>query len=227
MEDKSEKFRTYLLSSVSLKRFEVQVLCLPNLSESSSNGRMLALDASGYEFEPHLSEMLWGIWCIGFWACKFVALEGRVRIPLYPKSHLARAVMGTSAKRFFMSANLIGVFFCYIFFHINFSHRILIFILFSKTTLYFKTIHMQIQKKLNIKDIIKLFWMYWTYISFIWIFIVYTLHLTQLDLSFWSEYLIHKKELWFVFFIWFLLSWCILFVLNMFDMYSNDESHKE
>lgn len=61
MEDKSEKFRTYLLSSVSLKRFEVQVLCLPNLSESISNGRMLVLDTSGCRFKSCLSEMLWGI----------------------------------------------------------------------------------------------------------------------------------------------------------------------
>ena len=56
MEDKSEKFRTYLLSSVSLKGFEVQVLCLPNLSESGANGSMLALDASGCRFESCLSE---------------------------------------------------------------------------------------------------------------------------------------------------------------------------
>ena len=61
VEDKSEKFRTYLLSSVSLKGFEVQVLCLPNVSESGANGSMLALDASGYGFKSHLSEMSWGI----------------------------------------------------------------------------------------------------------------------------------------------------------------------
>ena len=56
MEDKSEKFRTYLLSSVSLKGLEEHVLCLPNISESGANGSMLALDASGYGFESRLSE---------------------------------------------------------------------------------------------------------------------------------------------------------------------------
>ena len=56
MEDKSEKFRTCLLSSVSLKRFEEHDLCLPNESESGANGSMLALDASGYGFESRLSE---------------------------------------------------------------------------------------------------------------------------------------------------------------------------
>ena len=56
MEDKSEKFRTCLLSSVSLKGFEEHVLCLPNISESGANGSMLALDASGYGFESRLSE---------------------------------------------------------------------------------------------------------------------------------------------------------------------------
>jgi hypothetical protein len=53
VEDKSEKFRTYLLSRVSLKGFEEHDLCLPNVSESISNGRMLVLDTSGYRFKSN------------------------------------------------------------------------------------------------------------------------------------------------------------------------------
>ena len=109
MEDKSEKFRTYLLSSVSLKGFEEHDLCLPNVSESISNGRMLVLDTSGCRFESCLSEC-YGVYNVlvfehaGLWH-----LKGGFK-SLYTHHHpLPEKLLGESAKLFFMGANPIGM----------------------------------------------------------------------------------------------------------------------
>lgn len=100
MEDKSEKFRTCLLSNVSLKGLEEHVLCLPRNQGVVQMVAFLLWMQVVAGSNP-VSLKYDGVYNVMVLACQFVALKERVQIPLYPPSSLARAVIGGVCKTLF------------------------------------------------------------------------------------------------------------------------------
>ena len=108
MEDKSEKFRTCLLSNVSLKGLEEHVLCLPR---NQGVVQMVAyqLWELGVMGSNPISLKCYGVCNVMVLACQCVVLKERVQFPPFPYHPLPEQLLGESAKLFFMGAIPIGM----------------------------------------------------------------------------------------------------------------------
>lgn len=108
MEDKSEKFRTCLLSNVSLKGLEEHVLCLP---KNQGVVQMVAclLWMQVVMGSSPISLKCDGVYVVMVSAYQCVILKERVQSPLYPYHPLPEWLLEESAKFFFMGSIPIGM----------------------------------------------------------------------------------------------------------------------